>query len=70
MKVNVTIPANTTATIILPEAVLAEVKEGKTKGTNAKGVKSANQVEGGVRLEIGSGAYIFSYLLKQSGEGS
>lgn len=70
MKVNVTIPVNTTATVILPEAVLAETKEGKTQVANAKGIKSAEQLGEDVKLEIGSGTYMFSYPLKQTGEGS
>jgi alpha-L-rhamnosidase len=70
MKVNLTIPANTTATVVLPEATLQETKEGKMLVAKATGIKSAEQVAEGVRLEIGSGTYMFSYPLKQKSEGS
>ena len=70
MQVRVTIPANTTATVILPEAVLAEVKEGKANVAGTKGIQNAEQVTEGVKLEIGSGSYTFSYPVKQSGAGS
>lgn len=70
MTVKVTIPANTSATVILPEAMLAETREGETDVAGAEGVKSAAQVGEGVRLKIGSGAYIFSYPIAQSREDS
>lgn len=70
MQVRVTIPANTTATVILPEAVLAEVKEGKANVAGTKGIQNAEQVTEGVKLEIGSGSYTFSYPVKQSSAGS
>ena len=68
MNVNVTIPANTTATVILPEAKLAETKEGETHVNQVKGIESSKQTADGVKLEIGSGSYKFSYLLKQTVE--
>lgn len=61
LEYSVTIPANTTATLILPEAADAEIKESNTPIADVKGVKE-HQTEGStMKLEIGSGNYHFSY---------
>ncbi len=61
MCVDVTIPVNTTATVILPDADLADTQEGGEKVQKAKGIQNAFQVGESVRLEVGSGIYSFSY---------
>jgi len=57
----VEIPANTTATVQLPNAKLEEVKESNKPLKKAKGVKSYSQMGSQVVIEIGSGKYIFAY---------
>ena len=49
------IPTNTTATITLPKAKMEALK------LNEKMKKSAQQTVNGVKLELGSGNYIFRY---------
>jgi len=58
--VAVTIPPNTTATILLPGAKLNEVKEGG-QPLYASGLFKARQDGGGVLVEVGAGAYQFAY---------
>lgn len=54
---DVVIPANTRATVRLPRATLAQVMEG------GRAVTGATQGGDGVVLEVGSGAYTFTYPL-------
>ena len=61
MEVAVKIPPNTTATVILPEASAAEVID-----INSTDVIKYEQVAEGVKLELGSGAYIFRYQTNNS----
>lgn len=61
MKLQVAIPANTTATVILPGAVLENVREGGSSLEGLEGVSRYEQIDGGVRLELGSGTYKFVY---------
>lgn len=58
------IPPNTTGTIILPNANLAEVKM-NAKELTANDV-NASQKGSDVRLSLGSGEYIFEYLLSSN----
>jgi alpha-L-rhamnosidase len=57
----VEIPSNTTATIRLPGARLAEVKEGGQALSAAAGLASPRQDGADVVVEAGSGAYRFAY---------
>jgi alpha-L-rhamnosidase len=57
----VEIPVNTTATIILPNATLEKVLEGGKAVGKVKGITGSIQGEEGVTLNVGSGAYNFSY---------
>ena len=61
MKLQVTIPSNTTATVILPGALLENVSESGRKLEASEGVSSYGQISEGVKLELGSGVYQFSY---------
>ncbi len=54
-------PPNTTATVRLPRATLAGVREGGAAVSAAPGVKTARQDGADVLVEIGSGAYTFVY---------
>jgi alpha-L-rhamnosidase len=64
MKVKVTVPPNTTATVILPGAVLEQVLESGTDVRTAAGVDGFEQVQAGVKLEVGSGEYCFEYAFQ------
>lgn len=55
------IPGNTTATVRLPDALLAEVIESGVRIDQAKGVTQATQTADGLELEIGSGKYSFNW---------
>lgn len=67
MRMNVTIPANTRATIILPGAVVNAVTE--TGAPLAKAEAISNVVQAGMdtALEAGSGSYRFEYPLHHGG---
>jgi alpha-L-rhamnosidase len=56
-----TVPANTTATVRLPQAKLADVTEGGQAIARTAGVKCAYQDGDAVVVETGSGRYEFSY---------
>ncbi|WP_404900436.1 family 78 glycoside hydrolase catalytic domain [Priestia filamentosa] len=62
-KYQATIPANTTATVILPAKSLKEVKEGKVPLTKAKGIKVIEFKDGKVICEVISGTYNFESKL-------
>ena len=65
MEMKVTIPPNTFATIVLPEAELESVTESNISlEDNIKGIESYVEVDKGVKLELGSGEYEFNYNLK------
>lgn len=60
-EIKVSIPSNTKATIILPSAVLNDIMEnGKSIG-DIEGIDSYEQINEGVKLELGSGDYEFLY---------
>jgi alpha-L-rhamnosidase len=56
---DVTVPANATATVRIPAAQLAEVTEGGRPLDGAPGITKAAQDGDAVRVEIGSGRYAF-----------
>ena len=59
MQLNVTIPANTTATVVLPAQASAGVTESGRLLAEAEGVASWAEDEDALRVEIGSGRYEF-----------
>ena len=61
MTVHTTTPANTTAALTLPGAVLEEVRENGERLDASCGVEHPVQLEDGVQLRIGSGSYVFTY---------
>ncbi|SFC19499.1 alpha-L-rhamnosidase [Parapedobacter composti] len=61
MEVSVTIPPNTSATVLLPQATLADVQESNQPLTAIKGLKDAAQSGDAVKLKLGSGTYTFVY---------
>lgn len=63
MELTIAIPANTTATVVLPYVQsIEEVYEGDIKLKDVEGILSSRELESGVELEIGSGEYCFSFL--------
>lgn len=61
LKVTIEIPANTTASINLPQTSLDKVQEGGQSVARAKGILRSVQKGHTVMLEAGSGRYEFSY---------
>jgi alpha-L-rhamnosidase len=58
----VTIPANTTAEVVLWDAQIDRVQERGRPVAGSVGVRSAQQQEDGVHLVVGSGSYRFSAI--------
>lgn len=65
MTVALTIPANTTATVELPYAQLANVQESGAPLAVSTLATSAAQAGNEVRIELGSGAYSFAYEMSR-----
>ncbi len=61
LRVNVTIPPNTRATVRLPDAELGAVTEGDGPVADAEGVSAAVQDGSHVEIELGAGRYAFAY---------
>jgi len=60
--IEVEVPENTSATVLLPDAELGQVEEsGQSLRDNTAGVISLKQRQDGVEVEIGSGEYTFSF---------
>jgi alpha-L-rhamnosidase len=60
-EVEVMVPANTSATVILPGANLIHVRECGREIKLDEGMYSIHETSRGVELEIGSGHYVFQY---------
>lgn len=63
LTVRVKIPANTTATIRLPDADMSRVLEGGRAIADVGELRNVRQEAGRVVMDVGSGSYEFSYLL-------
>jgi alpha-L-rhamnosidase len=59
MTVKIVVPANTTATVRLPNAKLEEVSEGGKPLAGRTDILKAKQAEDAVTLDVGSGKYVF-----------
>ncbi|MBB5351682.1 alpha-L-rhamnosidase [Haloferula luteola] len=59
-QLDLTIPANATATVFIPGASVDEVKESQKPAAMAEGVLSSRQENGDALFQIGSGTYHFS----------
>jgi hypothetical protein len=57
---DVTIPANTRAEVILPTADLGAISENRTPIDGTEGIQAHRLEDGKVILEVGSGDYRFS----------
>ena len=60
LRLDVTIPANTTATVYIPAVDGASVLEGKKPAPQAEGVRLIGMQDGNVIFEVGSGTYRFT----------
>ncbi|MFN2228377.1 MAG: alpha-L-rhamnosidase C-terminal domain-containing protein, partial [Anaerolineae bacterium] len=60
-RLDVTVPANTWATVRLPDATLAQVTESGQPLDGVEGVRRAAQEGDAVLVEVGSGHYRFAY---------
>ena len=60
LELTVTIPANTTATVYVPVADPASIKEGGKPAADAEGVKFLRVEDGRTLFEVGSGTYHFT----------
>jgi len=61
MIVNIEIPSNTTATVRLPRAKLADVREGGKRLASSEAITNALQDGDAVVMHVGSGRYSFEY---------
>ena len=61
---NVTIPANTTATVYVPAANVESVKESGRNATKAEAVRFLQAENGKAAFAVGSGTYKFTSILK------
>ena len=59
LTLKIEVPANTTATVRLPNAKLQEVSEGGKPLADRSDISQARQVKGAVLLDVGSGKYVF-----------
>ncbi|HNS19008.1 MAG TPA: family 78 glycoside hydrolase catalytic domain [Sedimentisphaerales bacterium] len=60
LKLDVTIPANTTATVYVPAVDAASIRERRKPVAQAEGVRLVDTKDGEVVLEVGSGVYHFT----------
>ncbi len=58
-SLEITIPANTTATIVLPTGNAKAVTESGSPASSADGVKLIDSADGASRFSVGSGNYHF-----------
>jgi alpha-L-rhamnosidase len=59
-SLEVTIPANSTATVIMPATDVNHIYEADKPASAAEGVKLVHAAAGSVRVEVGAGDYAFS----------
>ena len=64
VKLQIQIPANTTASVFLAEAASNEIMESGIPVTEAEGVVNVEECNHGVLVEVGSGDYSFVYERK------
>jgi alpha-L-rhamnosidase len=60
-QLNVTVPANTTATVFLPGAEASQVTECGQAVESAEGIIHVSQEQEATVIEVGSGKYAFAY---------
>ncbi|MEN6574760.1 MAG: glycoside hydrolase family 78 protein [Phycisphaerales bacterium] len=60
LKLDVTIPTNTTATVYVPTSDAASIREGRKLATQAEGVRLIGTKDGNALFEVASGTYRFT----------
>ena len=70
LRLEVTIPPNTTATVFVPAAKSGDVTESGQPAANAKGVKFLRAEKDAAVYEVGSGTYIFEAPFPPAGGGT
>jgi len=60
LKLTVTVPANTSAEVVIPASSAEVVREGDVPAVSARGVKASTYNEGRLTLLVGSGRYEFT----------
>jgi len=60
LKLDVTIPTNTSATVYIPASDATSVMEGRKAATEAEGVRLIGAKDGIALFEVGSGTYRFT----------
>ena len=60
LRLDVTVPVNTTATVYIPAVDGASVREGRKSASQAEGVRLVGMQDGNVIFEVGSGTYRFT----------
>jgi alpha-L-rhamnosidase len=66
LTVTVTIPANTTATITLPDAKIENVTSNSGTLSSSQDFRNAKEENGNAVFDVGSGTYTFTYALKSN----
>ncbi len=64
----ITVPANTTAIVFLPDAEARQVTEGGQIVETVEGVIQVNQEQEATVIEVGSGTYAFAYPFSKNNE--
>jgi alpha-L-rhamnosidase len=65
LRLKVTVPVNSTATVCLPKCQLAEVRESGQPAAQAPGVRASRQQAEAAVFEVGSGDYDFDAPLRE-----
>ena len=65
MTMSVSVPANTTAQIVLPNATKETILESGSTLSIARGIYNISQEKTGVVIQAGSGNFSFRYIMKQ-----
>jgi alpha-L-rhamnosidase len=66
MNMTVTVPANSTAEVILPKAAEADVTEGNKPVKDVEAISNIKKEGVDMKLNVGSGTYHFQYTLPKS----
>lgn len=66
MEVTAVLPANTTASLLLPKATLATLRENDELISHASGIHSLQETADGVSLTLGSGHFRFTYEMRKN----
>ena len=64
----ITVPANTTATVFLPDAEARQVTDGGQGVETVEGVIQVSQEQEATVIEISSGTYAFAYPFSRNNE--